>query len=120
MALANVAWILATNGRRVLVIDWDLEAPGLHRFFRPFLLDKELRGPESQGVIEFFRKFMAKAATPPLGDERLPESWYAPLADIGAWKTELRWPMARRSRSASGAPSTSFRRAARTAITAPA
>ena len=37
MALANVAWILAANGNRVLVADWDLESPGLHRFFQPFL-----------------------------------------------------------------------------------
>lgn len=35
MAMANVAWILATNGKRVLVMDWDLEAPGLHRYFAP-------------------------------------------------------------------------------------
>ena len=34
MALANVASLLTKKyGRRVLVIDWDLEAPGLHRFF---------------------------------------------------------------------------------------
>jgi len=39
MALANVAWILASNGKRVLAIDWDLEAPGLHRYFTPFLLE---------------------------------------------------------------------------------
>jgi MinD-like ATPase involved in chromosome partitioning or flagellar assembly len=31
MALANVAWLLAYNGHRVLVLDWDLESPGLHR-----------------------------------------------------------------------------------------
>ena len=37
MALANVAWILAANGREVLALDWDLESPGLHRFFHPFL-----------------------------------------------------------------------------------
>lgn len=37
MALANTAWILAANGNRVLAVDWDLEAPGLHRFFHPFL-----------------------------------------------------------------------------------
>ena len=43
MALANAAWMLAMNGERVLVIDWDLEAPGLHRYFHPFLKDKELR-----------------------------------------------------------------------------
>jgi MinD-like ATPase involved in chromosome partitioning or flagellar assembly len=34
--LANVAWILASNGKRVLTIDWDLEAPGLHRYFRDY------------------------------------------------------------------------------------
>jgi cellulose biosynthesis protein BcsQ len=36
MALANVACLLATKwveNQRVLMIDWDLEAPGLHRFF---------------------------------------------------------------------------------------
>lgn len=41
MALANVAWALATNGESVLVIDWDLEAPGLHRYFHPFLSDPD-------------------------------------------------------------------------------
>lgn len=37
MAMANVAHILATkfseNRKPVLMIDWDLEAPGLHQFF---------------------------------------------------------------------------------------
>ena len=33
MALANVAVQLARKGKRVLAIDWDLEAPGLGRFF---------------------------------------------------------------------------------------
>ena len=28
MALANIAWILAANGYRVLAADWDLESPG--------------------------------------------------------------------------------------------
>jgi MinD-like ATPase involved in chromosome partitioning or flagellar assembly len=55
MALANIAWILATNGQRVLVIDWDLEAPGLHRWFRPFLDDPELQ--ETRGLIDFFEEF---------------------------------------------------------------
>ena len=43
MALANIAWLLAACGARALVVDWDLEAPGLHRYFRPFLLDPDLR-----------------------------------------------------------------------------
>jgi len=33
MALANIAVLLARqHGRKVLAVDWDLEAPGLHRF----------------------------------------------------------------------------------------
>jgi cellulose biosynthesis protein BcsQ len=31
--LATVAWILASCGKKVLLIDWDLDAPGLHHFF---------------------------------------------------------------------------------------
>lgn len=50
MALANVAWALATNSERVLVIDWDLEAPGLHRYFHPFLSDPDQKS--SQGLID--------------------------------------------------------------------
>ena len=50
MAVANIAWILASNGKRVLTVDWDLEAPGLHRYFAPFLSDKDLTG--SEGLID--------------------------------------------------------------------
>jgi len=46
MSLANVAWILAANGKRVLVVDWDLESPGLDRYFAPFI-DAELFGATS-------------------------------------------------------------------------
>jgi MinD superfamily P-loop ATPase len=37
MALANVACLLAEQlsaDEHILMIDWDLEAPGLHRYFR--------------------------------------------------------------------------------------
>jgi len=54
MALANVAWILAANGLRVLVADWDLESPGLHRFFEPFL-DAEIS--ESPGIVDLIRSY---------------------------------------------------------------
>lgn len=37
MALANVAFLAALNGQRVLVMDWDLEAPGLAYYFRGLL-----------------------------------------------------------------------------------
>jgi len=54
MALANVAWILAANGNRVLVADWDLESPGLYRFFQPFLgggISNE------EGIIDLIRTY---------------------------------------------------------------
>lgn len=50
MAVATVAWILAGNGRRVLAVDADLAAPGLHRWLRPFLADPELTG--SPGLVD--------------------------------------------------------------------
>ncbi len=35
MALANVGWLLAEKyDKKVLMVDWDLEAPGLHKYFR--------------------------------------------------------------------------------------
>jgi|GEM_PF-66273 len=52
MALANFAWILAASGKRVMAMDWDLEAPGLHRYFRPFLADPDLF--ETDGLIDMF------------------------------------------------------------------
>jgi cellulose biosynthesis protein BcsQ/tetratricopeptide (TPR) repeat protein len=54
MALANVAWILAANGNRVLVADWDLESPGLHRFFQPFLAADISGAP---GIVDFIRRY---------------------------------------------------------------
>lgn len=34
MAVANLAYLAALNGKRVLLMDWDLEAPGLAYYFR--------------------------------------------------------------------------------------
>lgn len=65
LALANVAWVLASNGKRVLCIDWDLEAPGLHRYFAPFLIDADLFS--SDGVIDFVWAISEAATTPALG-----------------------------------------------------
>ncbi|HVQ12465.1 MAG TPA: SUMF1/EgtB/PvdO family nonheme iron enzyme, partial [Vicinamibacterales bacterium] len=71
MALSNLAWVLASNGMHVLVIDWDLEAPGLHRFLRPFLIDPELRS--SPGLIDFVWDVARKKMTP-LTDGRPPDA----------------------------------------------
>jgi eukaryotic-like serine/threonine-protein kinase len=56
MAVANIACLLSKRlsrtPRRVLVMDWDLEAPGLHRFFSA---KSELPEYERRpGVINYF------------------------------------------------------------------
>ena len=92
MALANVAWILASNGKKVLVLDWDLEAPGLHRYLAPFLRDKDLTA--SDGLIDFVIKFATAAAKPSeeLSEkERSDESWFLPYANILRYATSIDW-----------------------------
>lgn len=73
MALANVACILAqreenTPGKGVLMIDWDLEAPGLHRYFCDRLAPRK-RAADSlntgscdaePGLIDLFYELDAK------------------------------------------------------------
>jgi cellulose biosynthesis protein BcsQ len=59
MAVANVAVMLALRGERVLVLDFDLEAPGLHRYFRPWLKVEDGQGGETElvaGVVDFFEE----------------------------------------------------------------
>jgi cellulose biosynthesis protein BcsQ len=63
MALANVAWLFAANGRRVLMVDWDLEAPGLHRYFYPFLNDPALR--QSRGLLDLLLDYVTLQQTDP-------------------------------------------------------
>ena len=84
MALANVAWMLALSGYRVLVVDWDLEAPGIHRYFHPFLEDKELL--QTDGLLDFVEKLAVKAATSP---EPLPEH----VVDVFNYISPLEWPV---------------------------
>jgi len=65
LALANVAWLLAnhpTEPARVLVIDFDLGAPGLHRVL------KMPRKATSLGLIDYVLKFTATATVPLVQD----------------------------------------------------
>ena len=50
MALANVAELLYRAGKRVLMIDWDLEAPGLEHFFFP--PDQLSKIRQRRGIID--------------------------------------------------------------------
>ena len=58
MALANVAVELAKRGRRVLAVDFDLEAPGLDTF--------DILRPQGEvpGVIDFVREYVSSGRAP--------------------------------------------------------
>jgi len=86
MALANVAWILASNGKKVLAIDWDLEAPGLHRYFAPFLVDKEMTA--SEGLMNLIDEFRLATITP---EEKPQDNWYESYADVQSYAVSLDW-----------------------------
>jgi MinD-like ATPase involved in chromosome partitioning or flagellar assembly len=88
MALANVAWILAENGNRVLVVDWDLESPGLHRFFNPFLDSGALA--QTGGIIDMIRAFEAETTT----ERDRPRGWEAELARVERFAFSLDYPFA--------------------------
>jgi hypothetical protein len=89
MALANVAWLLATAGKKVLIIDWDLEAPGLHRYVHPFLDDPDLTS--SEGLIDFAISYTeeASAQNP---EDKLDPDWFKPYANLTRFATPLDHP----------------------------
>jgi hypothetical protein len=86
MALANVAWIIASNGKRVLTVDWDLESPGLHKFFHPFLDESTVSA--TPGVIEIINDYASAALNP--GPRQ--EDWYVECARVERHAVSLEWP----------------------------
>jgi cellulose biosynthesis protein BcsQ len=52
MALANVAALLARAGNSVLVVDWDLEAPGLQKYFSRFDERIDDQVGKTSGIVE--------------------------------------------------------------------
>ena len=58
MALANTAVSLAQRGRRVLAVDFDLEAPGLDTF------DVFRRQEEVPGLIDFVNEYLDSGKAP--------------------------------------------------------
>lgn len=99
MALSNIACLLAdqhkqqkADGKGVLMIDWDLEAPGLHRFFYNQFQLKAGRGKTSAstlastldkkpGLIDLFRKLDEDTPADGYDDEDEAESQAAALLD---------------------------------------
>ena len=71
MALVNTAVMLALRGRRVLVVDFDVEAPGLDTF--DVLQTRE----EVPGVIDFVTRYLESGQAPDAG------SFIGECPDIG-------------------------------------
>lgn len=86
MALANVAWILASDGFKVLVIDWDLDSPGLHKYFHPFLDPRRIVG--TPGVVDLITDYMWAATS---AEEDRPPDWHLPYAEILAHAVSVNW-----------------------------
>jgi hypothetical protein len=85
MAVANVAWILASSGQRVLAVDWDLESPGLHKFFHPFLdLSTLVATP---GVIELVTNYAWAAVR----REERASNWHLEYARVMRHAVSLDW-----------------------------
>jgi tetratricopeptide (TPR) repeat protein len=84
MALANIAWILASSGKRVLVVDWDLESPGLDRFFHPFIDPSMLAS--SGGVIKMIREYEWQSAR-----GLTTEDWHKQFAQVQDKAFSLKW-----------------------------
>ena len=60
MALVNVAVELAKSGQRVLIVDLDLEAPGLDTFNLP----RPQSAVASKGMVEFVLEYLKTGETP--------------------------------------------------------
>ncbi len=76
MALANVATLLAQWGYKTLLVDWDLEAPGLEFYFQDFIDVKSVA--QQIGLVDLLEE--PKEAT----DEKLPKSvnWEETIVEI--------------------------------------
>jgi TIR domain/Tetratricopeptide repeat/AAA domain len=85
MAVANVAWILASSGKRVLAVDWDLESPGLHKFFHPFLDQSTVS--TTPGVVEIINDYALAA----VNSGPRPADWYHEYARVLRHAVSLDW-----------------------------
>ena len=52
MTMANVAALMAIEGHRVLVVDWDLEAPGLDVFFERSEVKLSSTRKRTPGIVD--------------------------------------------------------------------
>ena len=61
LALVNIAYQLAQEGKRIVLVDFDLEAPGLHKF--PFCTKKI-----KKGLMDYIFDYVNKKSIPDIKD----------------------------------------------------
>jgi hypothetical protein len=89
MALANTAWILAGSGHRVLAVDWDLESPGLHRYFHPFLSGPAIGA--SQGIVDILNDYFRAARAAVTAGPPRSRDWHVEYARVLRHAFSLTW-----------------------------
>lgn len=62
LALANIAMYLSRFGLNVCIMDFDLEAPGLHYKFPHLVKTTDIK----KGLVDYIYEFVNKAVVPPL------------------------------------------------------
>lgn len=86
-ALANVAVVLANEGYRIIVVDLDLESPGLHSFFSPAkeltrrFSDKDFE--HAPGLLEYLEECQAQPSEAPAVSHRLVDCTHEALLQTG-------------------------------------
>lgn len=89
MALANVSVLLSQWGYKTLIVDWDLEAPGLENYFTKYGLLTDVA--EREGIIDILSSLSPGGTTIPWRGNVIqikPESGKAPLHLLTAGKRD--------------------------------
>src|SRR5215468_9028981 len=76
MAIANIAELFFASGLKVLLIDWDLEAPGLERYFP----SATVRVLDHKGLMDLLIEYKATMAAPTI-DRKSTAPWLPDLKD---------------------------------------
>jgi formylglycine-generating enzyme required for sulfatase activity len=83
MAMANVAYELASRGLRVLAIDFDLEAPGLERYFRVPITTVHATPGVIDLIEQYKRALSGSGEIGPQAEFRQLERYICPIAEFG-------------------------------------
>jgi hypothetical protein len=78
------------NGHKVLDVDWDLDSPGLHKFYRPFLDRAKITA--TPGVIDLITDFAWAAKDAANDGEDRAADWHVEYARLAKHAISLSWP----------------------------